>query len=128
MNRELLQHYRMPFAWALIAMLVLSLAVREGLAQWRELAQWQALAESAASLRDAPPMGLDRLRQSAQARQISLQEIDSNEGVWQLRGQVSDEKTLQQWLLALQAEGAQPLQWALEQGDQGLRFDVQVQP
>lgn len=124
MNRELLQHYRMPLAWALIAMLVLSLAVRE----WRELAQWQALAESAASLRDAPPMGLERLRQSAQARQISLLEIDSNEGGWQLRGQVSDEKTLQQWLLALQAEGAQPLQWALEQGDQGLRFAVQVQP
>lgn len=128
MNRELLQHYRMPLAWALIAMLLLSLAVREGLGQWRELAQWQALAESAASLRDGTPMGLERLRQSAQARQISLQEIDSNEGVWQLRGQVSDEQTLQRWLLALQAEGAQPLQWALEQGDQGLRFDVQVQP
>lgn len=73
-------------------------------------------------------MNLERIRQSAQARQIELAEVDAQGKVWQLHGQVADERLLQGWLQALRAEGAQPLQWGLERHDKGLRFDLVMQP
>jgi type II secretion system protein M (XcpZ-type) len=128
MNRAWLQRHRLRFAWALIALLLAFLALRAGLAQWRELNQWRGLAEQAASLQGGPGLNLERLRQSAQARQIELAEVDAQGKAWQLRGQVADERVLQGWLQTLRAEGAQPLQWGLEQHDKGLRFDLVVRP
>lgn len=128
MTGALLTRYRRPLAWALIGLLLTLLGLREGLAQWRVMSQWQALAETAASLPNGPPISLERLRQSAEAREVRLIEVDAQGSAWQLRGQVASERTLQQWLLALQREGVRPLQWALEHDAAGLRFDVQVQP
>ncbi|HDS1735490.1 type II secretion system protein GspM [Pseudomonas sp. BP8] len=128
MNRASLQRYRLPLAWAVVVVLGLSLLVREGLAYWQEAKQWRALAESAASLHDGPVLALERLRQSAQARQIVLADVEALDDTWQLRGQVADEKRLEQWLLALQADGVEPLQWGLEQDGDGLRFALQVRP
>ncbi|MCY1455718.1 type II secretion system protein M [compost metagenome] len=73
-------------------------------------------------------LNLERLRQSAQARRIELAEVDAQGKTWQLRGQVADEWVLQGWLQSLRAEGAQPLQWGLEQDGKGLRFELVVQP
>ncbi|BAW21753.1 MULTISPECIES: type II secretion system protein GspM [Pseudomonas] len=128
MNRAWMQRHRLKFAWLLIAVLLTFLAVREGLAQWRELSQWRGLAEQAANLHGGPGLNLERLRQSAQARQIELAEVDVQGNTWQLQGQVADERALQGWLQSLRAEGAQPLQWGLELDGKGLRFDVRVQP
>ena len=128
MNRDWLQRHRLKFAWALIALLLAFLALRAGLAQWRELSQWRGLAEQAASLQRGPGLNLERLRQSAQARQIELAEVDAHDKTWQLHGQVADERVLQGWLQSLRAEGAQPLQWGLEQDGKGLRFNLVVQP
>jgi len=128
MNRDWLQRHRLKFAWALIALLLALLILRTGIAQWRELSQWRGLAEQAASLQGGPGLNLERLRQSAQARQIELAEVDAQGKAWQLRGQVADERVLQGWLQILRAEGAQPLQWGLEQDGKGLRFDLVVQP
>ncbi|WP_338001334.1 hypothetical protein [Pseudomonas brassicae] len=50
MNVDRQRRWLMPAAWGTVALLVLSLALREGLAQWREHMQWQALAASAAQL------------------------------------------------------------------------------
>ncbi|RCL23823.1 type II secretion system protein GspM [Pseudomonas sp. AFG_SD02_1510_Pfu_092] len=128
MNRDGLQRHRLKFAWALIVLLLAFLALRAGLAQWQQLSQWRALAEQAVSLQGGPGLSLERLRQSAQARQIELAEVDAQGQAWQLHGQVADERVLQGWLQSLRAEGAQPLQWALEQDGKGLRFDLVVQP
>lgn len=128
MNRDWLQRHRLKFAWALIALLLAFLALRAGLAQWRELSQWRGLAEQAASLQRGPGLNLERLRQSAQARQIELAEVDAQSKTWQLHGQVADERVLQGWLQSLRAEGAQLLQWGLEQDAKGMRFDLVVQP
>ncbi|MCE5986695.1 type II secretion system protein GspM [Pseudomonas sp. 5FOS] len=128
MNRDWLQRHRLKFAWALIALLLAFLALRAGLAQWRELSQWRGLAEQAASLQRGPGLNLERLRQSAQARQIELAEVDAHDKTWQLHGQVADERVLQGWLQSLRAEGAQLLQWGLEQDAKGLRFNLVVQP
>ncbi|WP_207835693.1 type II secretion system protein GspM [Pseudomonas sp. 43(2021)] len=128
MNRDWLQRHRLKFAWALIALLLAFLALRAGLAQWRELSQWRGLAEQAASLQRRPGLNLERLRQSAQARQIELAEVDAHDKTWQLHGQVADERVLQGWLQSLRAEGAQLLQWGLEQDAKGLRFNLVVQP
>jgi len=128
MNRDWIQRHRLKFAWALIALLLAFLALRAGLAQWRELSQWRGLAEQAASLQGGPGLNLERLRQSAQARQIELAEVDAQGKTWQLRGQVADERVLQGWLQALRAEGVQPLQWGLEQHEKRLRFDLVVRP
>ncbi|VVP75751.1 hypothetical protein PS910_01472 [Pseudomonas fluorescens] len=128
MTGALLTRYRLPLAWTLIGLLLLILGIREGLAQWRVMTQWQALAETAASLPDGPAMSLERLRHTAEVRAIRLAEFDTHGSSWQLRGHVSDARTLQAWLQALQSEGARISQWALEQDTTGLRFDVQVQP
>lgn len=128
MNRDWIQRHRIKFAWALIALLLAVLALRAGLAQWRELSQWRGLAEQAASLHGGTGVSLERLRQSAQARRIELAEVDAQGKVWQLRGQVADELVLQGWLQSLRVEGVQPLQWWLEQDGKGLRFELVVQP
>lgn len=128
MNRDWLQRNRLTFAWALIALLLAFLALRAGVAQWRELSQWRGLAEQAASLQGGPGLSLERLRQSAQARQIELAEVDAQGKAWQLRGRVADEHLLQGWLQSLRAEGARPLQWGLELDGKGLRFDLVLQP
>ncbi|MGN8252199.1 type II secretion system protein GspM [Pseudomonas sp. SMV7] len=128
MNHDWIQRHRLRFAWVLIALLLAVLALRAGLAQWRELSQWRGLAEQAASLHSGPGLNLERLRQSAQARRIELAEVDAQGKVWQLRGQVADALVLQGWLQSLRAEGVQPLQWGLEQDGKGLRFELVVQP
>lgn len=128
MNRDWLQRHRLAFAWALIALLLAFLALRASIAQWRELGQWHGLAEQAASLQGGPGLNLERLRQSALARQIELAEVDAQGQAWQLRGQVADERVLQGWLQSLRAEGAQPMQWGLEREGKGLSFDLVVQP
>lgn len=128
MTQAFYQRYRLPLACGVIALLLAFLIVREGLGQWRELGQWQSLAASAASLQPRTPINLERLRQSAEARQIHLADVEPGESGWQVHGQVNSEQALQQWLLALQAEGALPLQWGVEQDVSGLRFDVLVRP
>jgi len=128
MNRDWLQRHRLTFAWAVIALLLAFLALRAGVAQWRELSQWHVLAEQAVSLQGGPGLNLERLRQSAQARQIQLAEVDAQGRTWQLRGQLANERVLQGWLQSLRAEGAQPLQWGLEQDAKGMRFELVVQP
>ena len=128
MNRDWMQRHRLTFAWLLIAVLLAFLALRGGLAQWRELSQWQGLAEQAASLQGGPGLSMERLKQSAEARRVALAEVDEQGKTWHLRGQVADERALQDWLQALRTEGAQPLQWGLEQDGKVLRFDLVVQP
>ena len=128
MNLDGVQRYRMALAWGLIALLLAFLAGREGLALWREMGQWRALATTAAGLRNGPTLSLERLRQSAQARGIELRDVQPDDEAWQLRGQVGDEQVLQGWLQALQVDGAQPLQWGLEQDAKGLRFEIWLRP
>lgn len=127
MNRDWMQRHRLTFAWLLIAVLLAFLALRGGLAQWRELSQWQGLAEQAASLQGGPGLSMERLKQSAEARRVALAEVDEQGKTWHLRGQVADERALQDWLQALRTEGVQPLQWGLEQDGKVLRFDLAVQ-
>ena len=128
MNRDWMQRHRLKFAWLLIAVLLAFLALRGGLAQWRELSQWQGLAEQAASLQGGPGLSMERLKQSAEARRVALAEVDEQGKTWHMRGQVADERALQDWLQALRTEGVQPLQWGLEQDGKVLRFDLVVQP
>lgn len=128
MSRDWMQRHRLKFAWLLITLLLTFLALREGLAQWREISQWRGLAEQAASLHGGPGLSLERLKQSAEARRVALAEVDAQGKAWQLRGQVADERVLQGWLQSLHEEGATPLQWGLEQDGNALRFDLVVQP
>ncbi|MBF8721641.1 type II secretion system protein GspM [Pseudomonas guariconensis] len=128
MNLDGVQRYRMVLAWSLIASLLAFLAVREGLVLWRETSQWQALAVTAAELRNGPTLSLERLRQSAQARGIDLQDVQADDEAWRLHGLVADEQVLQGWLQAVQIDGAQPLQWGLEREPKGLRFELWLRP
>lgn len=128
MNLDGVRRYRMVLAWSLIASLLALLAGREGLALWRETNQWQALAATAAGLRNGPTLSLERLRQSAQARGIDLQDVQADDEAWQLHGLVADEQVLQGWLQAVQIDGAQPLQWGLERDVKGLRFALWLRP
>lgn len=128
MNRQWLRRQRLPLAWGVVALLLVALALREGLGYWRDVQQWRVLAESVAGLREPQAPSLERLRQSAQARGIGLDEIQAEGERWQVRGKVTQAQALQAWLQALREEGAQPLQWALAREADGLRFAVQVRP
>ncbi|WP_411383888.1 type II secretion system protein GspM [Pseudomonas sp. L7] len=128
MIRVFLQRQRMRLAWGLIALLLIVILVREASARWAEMSQWRGLAEAAISLEGGPVLSLERLRQSAQARHIELTEVEPQEQGWQVRGSVADEQALLGWLQALQIDGAQPLQWGMEQEGKRLRFDLRVRP
>ncbi|MCO7519493.1 MULTISPECIES: type II secretion system protein GspM [unclassified Pseudomonas] len=128
MNRQWLRRQRLPLAWGVVALLLVVLALREGLGYWRDVQQWRVVAESVAGLREPQALSLERLRQSAQARGIGLDEIQAEGERWQVRGKVTQAQALQAWLQALREEGAQPLQWALAREADGLRFAVQVRP
>jgi len=128
MNQDWMQRHRLRLAWLLVAVLLAFLALRWGLAQWRELSQWRGLAEQAASLQGGPGVSMERLKQSAEARQVVLAEVHTQGQAWQLRGQVADTRVLQDWLQTLRSEGVEALQWGLEQDGKALRFDLLVQP
>lgn len=128
MIRAFSQRQRMRVAWGLIALLLIVILVREVGARWAEMSQWRGLAEVAAGLEGGHALSLEHLRQSAQARHIELTEIEPQDERWQVRGSVTDEHALLAWLQALQSEGAQPLQWGMEQQGKRLRFDLQVRP
>ena len=128
MNRDWVQRHRLALAGGLIALLSSVLVVREGLAQWHALGQWRALAQKAAGLQGGAPLRLERLHQSAQARRIELQEVVAQGEAWHMQGQVADEQALLGWVVSLQSEGAQPLQWGVEQAPNGLRFDLVLRP
>ncbi len=118
------RRWLMPLAWTAVALLLLSLVVREGLGQWRELSQWRELAASATAMHSGAEVTQERLQQSAAAQQLVLSDVQPVDAGWQVRGQVKDERRLQAWLLSLQREGVQPLQWGLEQAPSGLSFDL----
>lgn len=128
MMRQYWIRYRMPLAALLIAVLLAYLAVREGLSCWRAREQWQALAATAAQLQRGPALTLERLHGSAQARQVTISEVEPQGQAWSVRGQVATAEQLEQWLQALQGEGARPVQWGLEQHAGTLRFELLVQP
>lgn len=128
MIRAFSQRQRMRVAWGLIALLLIVILVREVGARWAEMSQWRELAEVATGLEGGPALSLEHLRQSAQARHIELTEIEPQDEGWQVGGSVTDEHALLAWLQALQGEGAQPLQWGMEQQGKRLRFDLQVRP
>ena len=65
----------MPLAWTAVALLLLSLVVREGLGQWRELSQWRELAASATAMHSGAEVTLERLQQSAAAQQLVLSDV-----------------------------------------------------
>lgn len=113
-------------AGVVIAALLMVLALRWGVTRWQDMTQWQALAQAAAGLYKGPVPKLEDVRQSAQARGIALADIEPMADGWHLRGQVASAALLQAWLQGLQAEGLRPVQWGLEQGTDGLRFDVKV--
>lgn len=128
MSLDAVQRWRVPIACMVIVLLLVLLAVREGLAHWRELAQWQALAQSAASLGKGPALTLERLHQAAQSRQVTLMDVQLRDELWHVQGHVADEAGLGRLLLALQGEGALPVQWGLKQAADGLHFDLVVRP
>ncbi|MBJ9976804.1 type II secretion system protein GspM [Pseudomonas sp. S75] len=119
---------RLAAAWLLIGVLLSVLVGRELMAHWTQMRQWQGLAESAVRLQSSSPLGLEALRQSAQARGIALSQVTPQDGQWQVRGHVVDPQPLLLWLQALQVEGAVPLQWGLEQEGRRLRFDLWLRP
>lgn len=128
MSREWMRQHRLSLAWGVVALLLVLLALREGVAFWQEQRQWQALAESLAAQPRQPALTLEALHQSAQARHIELAEVQSEDEGWLLRGKVVDAQALQGWLQALRDDGAQPLQWGLERDTEGLRFTVRLRP
>jgi len=128
MSREWMRQHRLSLAWGVVALLLVLLALREGVAFWQEQRQWQTLAESLAAQPDQPALTLEALHQSAQARHIELAEVQSEDQGWLLRGKVVDAQALQGWLQSLRDDGAQPLQWGLERDTEGLRFTLRLRP
>lgn len=128
MNLPIERRWLMPLAWAVITALVVLLALREGFGRWQLLGQWQGLAESAAGLQPSATLSVEQVQQSAQARQISIDDLQPEQGGWQVRGHLRNEQAFQDWLQGLQREGGQPLAWGLEQGEAGLRFELVIQP
>lgn len=128
MSRDWMRQHRLSLAWGVVTLLLVLLALREGVALWQEQRQWQALAESLAAQPRQPALTLEALHQSAMALHIELADVQSEEQGWLLRGKVVDAHALQGWLQTLRDDGALPLQWGLERDTEGLRFTVRLRP
>lgn len=110
-----------------IAVLLGLLAWREGQQRWQAFAQWQALAQSAQALGADSALTADDLQQAARARGIRLESLEPGSEAWLLRGQLKDAQVLQDWLLHLQRDGAQPLRWGLQRDESALQFELVLQ-
>ncbi|MCP3749753.1 type II secretion system protein GspM [Pseudomonas sp. SBB6] len=127
MNEWIQRRWLLPAAWATVALLLLTLVMREGTARWQAAQQWQALARSAASVQVAARFSVEQLQQSAQANSIVLNEVLAEHHSWQIKGRAADEQSLQRWLLAVQGEGLRPLRWSLEQVESAMTFELELQ-
>ncbi|WP_327439823.1 type II secretion system protein GspM [Pseudomonas donghuensis] len=127
MSEWIQRRWLLPAAWATVALLLLTLVMREGTARWQAAQQWQALARSAASVPVDARFSVEQLQQSAQANSIVLNEVLAEKNSWQIKGRAVDEQGLQRWLLAVQREGLRPLRWSLEQAESAMNFELELQ-
>lgn len=114
-------------AVAIIAVLLALLAWREGQQRWQAFGQWQALAGSSLALRTNSTLSAEDLQQAAKARDIRIDTLEPDSEHWLVRGQLKDERVLQDWLLQLQREGAQLLRWSLRREESALHFELALQ-
>ncbi|MER0040736.1 type II secretion system protein GspM [Pseudomonas sp. MGal98] len=114
-------------AVAIIVVLLALLAWREGQQRWQAFGQWQALAGSSLALGAGRTLSADDLQQAAKARDIRIDALEPDTDQWLLRGQLKDERVLQDWLLQLQREGAQLLRWSLRREESALHFELALQ-
>lgn len=114
-------------AVAIIVVLLALLAWREGQQRWQAFGQWQALAGSSLALGAGRTLSADDLQQAAKARDIRIDALEPDTEQWLLRGQLKDERVLQDWLLQLQMEGAQLLRWSLRREESALHFELALQ-
>lgn len=114
-------------AVAIIIVLLALLAWREGQQRWQAFGQWQALAGSSLALGAGRTLSADDLQQAAKARDIRIDALEPDTDQWLLRGQLKDERVLQDWLLQLQREGAQLLRWSLRREESALHFELALQ-
>ncbi|MBD9655498.1 type II secretion system protein GspM [Pseudomonas sp. PDM12] len=114
-------------AVAIIVVLLALLAWREGQQRWQAFGQWQALAGSSLALGAGRTLSADDLQQAAKARDIRIDALEPDTEQWLLRGQLKDERVLQDWLLQLQREGAQLLRWSLRREESALHFELALQ-
>jgi len=114
-------------AVAIIAVLLALLAWREGQQRSQAFGQWRTLAQSALALRAERRLTADDLQQAAKAREISIETLEPGSEEWLVRGQLKDERVLQDWLLQLEREGARPLRWGLRRGESALHFELALQ-
>lgn len=114
-------------AVAIIGVLLALLAWREGQQRWQAFGQWQALAGSSLALGAGRTLSADDLQQAAKARDIRIDTLEPDTEQWLLRGQLKDERVLQDWLLQLQLEGAQLLRWSLRREESALHFELALQ-
>ena len=114
-------------AVAIIVVLLALLAWREGQQRWQAFGQWQALAGSSLALGAGRTLSADDLQQAAKARDIRIDALEPDTEQWLLRGQLKDERVLQDWLLQLQQEGAQLLRWSLRREESALHFELALQ-
>lgn len=114
-------------AVAIIVVLLALLAWREGQQRWQAFGQWQALAGSSLALGAGRTLSADDLQQAAKARDIRIDTLEPDTEQWLLRGQLKDERVLQDWLLQLQLEGAQLLRWSLRREESALHFELALQ-
>ncbi|PZW47643.1 type II secretion system protein GspM [Pseudomonas sp. URMO17WK12:I2] len=114
-------------AVAIIVVLLALLAWREGQQRWQAFGQWQALAGSSLALGAGRTLSADDLQQAAKARDIRIDALEPDTGQWLLRGQLKDERVLQDWLLQLEREGAQLLRWSLRREESALHFELALQ-
>lgn len=114
-------------AVVIIVVLLALLAWREGQQRWQAFGQWQALAGSSLALGAGRTLSADDLQQAAKARDIRIDALEPDTDQWLLRGQLKDERVLQDWLQQLQREGAQLLRWSLRREESALHFELALQ-
>jgi type II secretion system protein M (XcpZ-type) len=120
------RRYLLLVGWSVVFGLLVYLAAKPVVGAWREARAWQALAPRAASFTSPRSFSAEQWQALASARRVVLTKVEEQQGQWQLQGELPKAEVLKQLMHAAQEQGAQVLQWGLEQREEGLSFSLIV--
>ncbi|MFJ4142200.1 type II secretion system protein GspM [Pseudomonas sp. NPDC089734] len=120
------RRYALLAGWVVILTLLLVLMGRPLLLWAKDLRQWPLLAQQAQALNTGATFSSEYWQALASARGLVLTRVEQRGDIWQLQGELARAETLTHVMRSIQEQGGRPLRWSLEQGHQGLVFNLDV--
>lgn len=114
--------------WLLVALMIIYVAGRPLLNAWQDALRWQTLAIQASTLAPTQQLLADDWGRHASASALVLTDVRPDGAGWQLGGRLERPDALAAFVERAAARGWRADSWLVSKDDEGLRFDLQLQP